>query len=360
MAYSLKNFHKELLNESPKLVREYLQHQLTVRARSPLTVEEYARDLITFFRFLKKHYDMEPMDKPDSEVSVADISDEMVLHVSRRDVLEFMNYLVTDRQNSVNTRLRKTTTLRRFYKYLIDQRQLLHESPIQVMESPKHKKALPKYLTLEQSIDLLNSVDGPDKERDYCILTLFLNCGMRLSELVGINVTDVRHQASCIRIVGKGDKERIIYLNEACIDAIDRYLAVRPKDGLKDKEALFISRQHKRISPKTVQYIVKKYLGAIDLSGQGYSVHKLRHTAATLMYQHGDVDIRVLKDILGHENLGTTEIYTHLSSKQMENAAKANPLSKVKSRTPKPENQNQSEPQIESESDDSDKEQNEK
>lgn len=358
MAYSLKNFHKELLDESPKLVREYLQHQLTVRARSPLTVEEYARDLITFFRFLKKHYDMEPMDKPNSEVSVADISDEMVLHVSRRDVLEFMNYLVTDRQNSVNTRLRKTTTLRRFYKYLIDQRQLLHESPIQVMESPKHKKALPKYLTLEQSIDLLNSVDGPDKERDYCILTLFLNCGMRLSELVGINVTDVRHQASCIRIVGKGDKERIIYLNEACIDAIDRYLAVRPKDGLKDKEALFISRQHKRISPKTVQYIVKKYLGAIDLSGQGYSVHKLRHTAATLMYQHGDVDIRVLKDILGHENLGTTEIYTHLSSKQMENAAKANPLSKVKSRTPKPENQNQSEPQIESEPDNPDKDQN--
>lgn len=358
MAYSLKNFHKELLDESPKLVREYLQHQLTVRARSPLTVEEYARDLITFFRFLKKHYDMEPMDKPDSEVSVADISDEMVLHVSRRDVLEFMNYLVTERQNSVNTRLRKTTTLRRFYKYLIDQRQLLHESPIQVMESPKHKKALPKYLTLEQSIDLLNSVDGPDKERDYCILTLFLNCGMRLSELVGINVTDVRHQASCIRIVGKGDKERIIYLNEACIDAIDRYLAVRPKDGLKDKEALFISRQHKRISPKTVQYIVKKYLGAIDLSGQGYSVHKLRHTAATLMYQHGDVDIRVLKDILGHENLGTTEIYTHLSSKQMENAAKANPLSKVKSRTPKPENQNQSEPQIESEPDNPDKDQN--
>ena len=291
MAYSLKNFHKELLDESPKLVREYLQHQLTVRARSPLTVEEYARDLITFFRFLKKHYDMEPMDKPDSEVSVADISDEMVLHVSRRDVLEFMNYLVTERQNSVNTRLRKTTTLRRFYKYLIDQRQLLHESPVQVMESPNRKKSLPKYLTLEQSINLLESVEGPDKERDYCILTLFLNCGMRLSELVGINVTDVRHQASCIRIIGKGDKERIIYLNEACLDAIDRYLVVRPKDGLKDRDALFISRQHKRISPKTVQHIVKKYLGAIDLDGQGYSVHKLRHTAATLMYQHGDVDI---------------------------------------------------------------------
>lgn len=338
MAYNLKNFHKELLDESPKLVRDYLQHQLTVRARSPLTVEEYARDLITFFRFIKKHYDMVPGDQPDAEIIVSDISDELILQVSRRDILEFMNYLVTDRHNSVNTRLRKTTTLRRFYKYLVDQRQLLKESPIQIMESPKHKKSLPKYLTLEQSIDLLNAVDGPDKERDYCILILFLNCGMRLSELVGINLTDVRHQASCIRIVGKGDKERIIYLNEACLDAIDRYLAVRPHDGLIDKDALFISRQHKRISPKTVQHIVKKYLGAIDLGGPGYSVHKLRHTAATLMYQHGDVDIRVLKDILGHENLGTTEIYTHLSSKQMEEAAKANPLSKIKSKSKPPQN----------------------
>ncbi len=338
MAYSLKNFHKELLDESPKLAREYLQHQLTVRARSPLTVEEYARDLITFFRFIKKHYDMVPGDQPDAEIPVSDISDDLILQVSRRDILEFMNYLVTDRHNSVNTRLRKTTTLRRFYKYLVDQRQLLKESPIQIMESPKHKKSLPKYLTLEQSIELLNAVDGPDKERDYCILTLFLNCGMRLSELVGINLTDVRYQASCIRIRGKGDKERIIYLNEACLDAINRYLAVRPHDGLIDKDALFISRQHKRISPKTVQHIVKKYLGAIDLGGPGYSVHKLRHTAATLMYQHGDVDIRVLKDILGHENLGTTEIYTHLSSKQMEEAAKANPLSKIKSKSKPPQN----------------------
>ncbi len=330
MAYSLKNFHKELLEQSPQLVRDYLQHQLTVRARSPLTVEEYARDLITFFRFIKKYHQMVPAETPDSKIVVSDLTDQDVLGVTRRDVLEFMNFLVTERHNSVNTRLRKTTTLRRFYQYLTDQRQLLRESPMQAMESPKHKKSLPKYLSLEQSLELLNAVDGPDKERDYCILTLFLNCGMRLSELVNINVTDVRHQASCIRIIGKGDKERIIYLNQACLEAIDRYLAVRPKDGLKDRDALFISRQHKRISPKTVQHIVKKYLGAIDLGGPGYSVHKLRHTAATLMYQHGDVDIRVLKDILGHENLGTTEIYTHLSSKQMEDAANSNPLAKIK------------------------------
>lgn len=352
MAYNLANFHKELLEESPPLVRDYLQYQLTVRARSPLTVEEYARDLMTFFRFIKRYSGQVPADTPDKEIRISDISDQEILRISKRDVLEFMNFLVTERKNSVNTRLRKTTTLRRFYKYLIDQRQLLKESPMQALETPKHKKSLPKYLTLEQSIDLLQAVDGPDKERDYCILTLFLNCGMRLSELVGINLTDIRHQSSCIRIVGKGDKERIVYLNPACLEAIDRYLAVRPKDGVKDKNALFISRQHKRISPKTVQHIVKKYLGAIDLGGPGYSVHKLRHTAATLMYQHGDVDIRVLKDILGHENLGTTEIYTHLSSKQMEEAANANPLAKIKPRKgPNPAETNAENVELEKEKD---------
>ena len=191
---------------------------------------------------------------------------------------------------------------------------------MQALESPKHKKSLPKYLTLEQSIDLLQAVDGPDKERDYCILTLFLNCGMRLSELVGINLTDIRHQSSCIRIVGKGDKERIVYLNPACLEAIDRYLAVRPKDGVKDKNALFISRQHKRISPKTVQHIVKKYLGAIDLGGPGYSVHKLRHTAATIAITNG-ADIASVSAKLGHAETATTlNLYTHANQESIKQA----------------------------------------
>ena len=337
MAYNLANFHKELLEESPPLVRDYLQYQLTVRARSPLTVEEYARDLMTFFRFIKRYSGQVPADTPDKEIQVSDISDQEILQISKRDVLEFMNFLVTERKNSVNTRLRKTTTLRRFYKYLIDQRQLLTESPMQALESPKHKKSLPKYLTLEQSIDLLQAVDGPDKERDYCILTLFLNCGMRLSELVGINLSDVNSGSETLRIVGKGNKERVVYLNDACRDAISRYLKVRPHDGLRaeDRNALFISKQNKRISPKTVQYLVKKYLGEIDLAQVGFSVHKLRHTAATLMYQQGHVDIRVLKDILGHENLGTTEIYTHLSNQQISEAMEANPLANVKARKKK-------------------------
>ncbi len=168
-------------------------------------------------------------------------------------------------------------------------------------------------MTLEQSMDLLNAVEGPYQSRDYCIITLFLNCGMRLSELVNINLNDINHKEHVMRITGKGNKERLVYLNDACMDAIKTYLKDRPADGLIDREALFISRERKRISPKTVQAMVNKYLEKIGLGGPGYSVHKLRHTAATLMYQYGEVDIRVLKDILGHENLGTTEIYTHTS-----------------------------------------------
>ena len=191
---------------------------------------------------------------------------------------------------------------------------------------------MPKFLTLEQCVELLSKIEkagGKNCARDYCILVLFLNCGMRLSELVGLNLSDIHLDTGTMKITGKGNKERMVYLNEACVSALKRYFAVRPKDKLLDRNACFISGQHKRISPKTVQHLVKKYLAEIGLGGTGYSVHKLRHTAATLMYQQGHVDIRVLKDILGHENLGTTEIYTHVSNKQMEDAARANPLSKL-------------------------------
>ena len=206
---------------------------------------------------------------------------------------------------------------------------LLSENPTDNLTPPKSKKALPHFLSLEQSVELLQAVEGPDQERDRCMLTLFLNCGMRLSELVSINISDVLRNNNTLRILGKGNKERIVYLNQACLEAIDSYLAVRPKDGVIDRNALFLSSRKQRISPKTVQFIVKKYLAKIGLEGPGYSVHKLRHTAATLMYRYGDVDIRVLQDILGHENLGTTEIYTHTSNEQMEAAVNSNPLAKI-------------------------------
>ena len=219
--------------------------------------------------------------------------------------------------------------LKLVFSYLTNKKHILETNPLDELETPKQKKSLPKYLTLEQSFELLEAVDGKNKERDYCIITLFLNCGLRLSELVSLNVTDIRNDNTA-KVTGKGNKERIIYLNDACISAINDYLKVRPNDGLKDRNALFISSHLKRMSPYTVQKLVYKYLEKIGLDSQGYSCHKLRHTAATLMYQHGNVDIRVLKEILGHENLGTTEIYTHLSSEQMKKAAKSTPLSKVK------------------------------
>lgn len=335
----------ELLAEAPPIIKEFLGYVGIIRGKSPKTVEEYYLDLRTFFRYVKKSQGLVPPTVEMQEISISDVDLNLIKTITLTSVYEYMNYLTTERHNKAATRSRKVSSLRTFFKYLTNKTGKLAVNPVAELETPKLKQSLPKYLTLEQSLELLSKVEGPTKERDYCMLVLFLNCGMRLSELVSINLSDVNHGASSIRIVGKGNKERMVYLNDACIDSIDHYIAVRPKNALVDKNALFISKQNKRISPKTVQYIVKKYLAEIELGGPGFSVHKLRHTAATLMYQQGHVDIRVLKDILGHENLGTTEIYTHLSDAQMADAAKANPLSQVKQRdTVKFNNINKKEP----------------
>lgn len=319
----------DFISEASPVIRDYLLYMQTVKGKSPKTVDEYFSDIRTFFRFIKVSRGIESASTPFEDIKVDDVDIELIRSVTLQDAYEFMNYLMRDRSNNASTRARKTSSLRSFFNYLTVKKHILDNDPIKELETPKRKKSLPKYLTLEQSIELLNAVDGKHKERDYCIITLFLNCGLRLSELVGLNVTDIRPDAT-VRILGKGNKERIIYLNSACVNAIEAYLKVRPMDGVIDRNALFISNHHKRMSPKTVQAMVYKYLEKIGLDAQGYSCHKLRHTAATLMYQHGNVDIRVLKEILGHENLGTTEIYTHLNTQQMENAANSTPLSKIK------------------------------
>ena len=281
-------------------------------------------------------------DIPFDEIPIKDIDIAYIKTITLSDAYDFLMYTVQDRPKHMNSdnseiglmaasRARKVSALRSFFKYLTDKAHLLDHNPIQNLEYPSVRRSLPKYLSMEESVELLESVDGPFKERDYCILTLFLNCGLRLSELTALNLNSFKSERQLI-VTGKGNKQRMVYLNDACVNAINDYKKVRPNDGVKDKEALFISKQYKRMSPKTVQAMVNKYLKKIGLDGAGYSVHKLRHTAATLMYQHGNVDIRVLQDILGHENLGTTEIYTHLSDKQMENAANANPLANVKPR----------------------------
>ena len=315
-------------DESFPILKEYLFYQQTIRQKSVKTVDEYFLDLRTFFRFLKQYRGDVPSDADFESIVIDDIDLDFLKTVTLNDAYEFMNYLQRERGNLAASRARKCSSIKGFFKYITQKKHYLEKDPVEELEVPKKKKALPKYLTLEQSIELLNAVEGENRERDYAILTLFLNCGLRVSEMSGLNYTDIRND-NTIRVLGKGNKERVIYLNSACVNAVNDYMRVRPVDGVIDKNALFISRNHRRMSVKTIQAMVYKYLEKIGLSAQGYSCHKLRHTAATLMYQHGGVDVRVLKEVLGHENLGTTEIYTHLSSEQMKKAADSNPLAKV-------------------------------
>lgn len=320
----------EILLSAPPVLRDFLTYNETIKGKSSRSVDEYYLDLQTFFRYLLLIRGKVDKNTPFENISIESIDVAILSTVTISDLYAFIVFCKDERGNNAATRARKTSTLRIFFKYLSSQTHLLETNPAELLDSPKVKQALPKYLTLENSLELLNSVDGPNKERDYCILTLFLNCGMRLSELCGLNISDIRSDGT-MRLLGKGNKERVVYLNDACKSAIEEYMKVRPNNDIvfSDRNALFISRNKKRISNKTVQHIVKTYLEKAGLGGQGFSTHKLRHTAATLMYQHGDVDIRVLKDILGHANLGTTQIYTHVSDNQIKNAIDSNPLSKA-------------------------------
>ncbi len=312
----------------PPLVLDYIRYLEVVKNKSPLTVTEYASDIRMFFRFLLKSRGIVDDNVPFDETDISNVDIDIIKTVTLMDAYSFLSYCRNERDNEAVTRARKAVAIKRFFRYLSVQTKIIEDNPLQELDSPKIKKSLPKYLTLEQSLDLLGCVDGKYKERDYCIITLFLNCGLRLAELVSLNYINIRTD-NTMKVTGKGNKERIVYLNDACIKAIKKYMSVRPVDGVKDKDALFISRNMRRINPRTVQNIVLKFLDRSGLSGQGYSVHKLRHTAATLMYQYGDVDILLIKEILGHENLSTTEIYTHIVDSQLKGAVDANPLSKV-------------------------------
>lgn len=321
----------EILETAPKILKGFLGYLQTVRGKSIKTVEEYFCDLRTFFRYLKIKQGKFNKDDDFSKIPIDDVGIDDLKKINLTSIYEYVNYLAEERGNGSASRSRKVSSLRTFFKYLTHKANLLEVNPVEQLETPKLSKTLPKFLSFEQSKKLLETVlnaSSEFKERDYCIITLFLNCGMRLSELAGINLRDIGDD-STLKLHGKGDKERMIYLNHACTSAIENYMKVRPKDGVKDKDALFISRLKNRMSVKTIQLMVSNYLLRAGLANTGCTVHKLRHTAATLMYQHGNVDIRVLKDILGHENLGTTEIYTHLANKQVQEAMKSNPLADI-------------------------------
>lgn len=320
---------KSIDHDAPEPLASFLIYIESIQGKSPKTADEYFYDLRTFYRFLKLYFHKTDSSDSFEEISIEDVDIEMLRAVDLHVLYEYMNYLNRVRGNSATSRARKIASLKSFYKYLFSKVNLIDENPTAELESVKTTKQLPKHFTLEDSVALLQAIDDRNAVRDYCILTLFLNCGMRLAELVSINTTDIH--GDTLVVIGKGGKERTIYLNQACLTAIQAYLPVRNKQtpSAQDKYALFLSERNQRISRRTVQYTVEKYVKKLGLDPHKYTTHKLRHTAATLMHQSG-VDIRVLQEILGHKQLSTTEIYTHINNDQMRDAVKTNPLSQMK------------------------------
>lgn len=319
--------------ENPDFINSFLDYSATILNKSPNSIKEYNYDLMMFFRFIKIHFNL--TEETDfAKININDISIATVKKISLEDIHAFISYMAIELKSKSATRARKVSTIRIFFKYLSQKAHLIDINPAQNLETPKADRRLPKYLNLEESkrlLDVTENEDNRNYQRDYAIITLFLNCGLRLSELVGIDVKDIDYSEAKLNVIGKGNKERTIYLNKACLKAISEYLQVRPKEGVKvDKlnshKALFLSERRERISRRTVQYIVNKELQKAGLDTKKYSVHKLRHTAATLMYQYGNVDIRALQVLLGHESISTTEIYTHVDNTQVRDAVESNPL----------------------------------
>lgn len=313
--------------EMPSVLRDFLNYLQTIKGKSINTVQVYFYDLRIFLRFLMLHRNIVDKKIEFDEIHIIDVDVALLKTVTLSDLYSFMSFVSNNRDNTSHARARKVASLKTFFNYLTTKAKLLEYNPTNELESPKILKRLPRYLNVEESKNLLNSVNIVNSEysvRDYAIITLFLNCGIRLSELVGINLINIKNES--LTVIGKGDKERSIPLNNACLQAIEAYIKVRPVNGITDKNALFISKRKQRISKESVQKIVKKYIKEAGLDPQRYSTHKLRHTAATLMYKYGNVDIRALQELLGHQSIATTEIYTHLDQQQLRDAVSKNPL----------------------------------
>ena len=324
-------------HDCPQILRDFLIYHETIKGQSQLTISEYYLDLRMFLRFMKLMRNDMPISTRLDDISIKDIDIDFIRSITTSDVFDFLAYLANDRVANPDSfapehgisntaRARKLSAIKSFYKYLTVRTKLLQENPVADLEYPKLRKSLPKYLTMEQSAALLQAVSGPNAKRDYAILMLFLNCGIRRSELVGLNITDVYEDR--IRVVGKGNKERFVYFGSPCRKAIDAYLPERNKKILTDNKALFGSRNNNRISTDAVHRLVKKALLQAGLDATQFSAHKLRHTAATMMLS-GGVDVKTVQEVLGHENLNTTQIYTHIENTELKLAAQANPLSKL-------------------------------
>lgn len=323
------DIQKLMDSKLPMSVNNFLNYLRTIRGKSENTIYNYKIDLCLLFRFLKLYKGMTKQNEEFDDIFIGDINTEFIKNITLEDLFAFLSFVENYRNNGNYSRARKVATMKSFFKYLTGKAKIITYNPAIELESPKIHSRNPVHLSLTESKELLKAVDGENKERDYCILMLFLNCGLRLSELVGINISKIKDDT--LSIIGKGNKERTVYLNDTCLKAIDAYKKVRilrtPNIcSESDKDALFISRKNKRISKRTVEVLVKKYVKKANLDSDKYTPHKLRHTAATLMYKYGNVDIRSLQQILGHESVSTTQIYTHIDDDKLRQAVKANPL----------------------------------
>lgn len=326
MKYNITKIYDPTL---PEYLNSFLNYLDTIKGKSSNTILAYKFDLTMFFRFIKLYKGYVNNDIDFDKILINDIDEKFIKQIKLSDLYAFISFTENYRDNGAYARARKVASLKSFFKYLHNKIKVIDSNPALELETPKTDKRNPIYLTLDESKSLLSSIDGENAERDYCIITLFLNCGLRLSELCSIDISKIKEDT--LTIVGKGNKERTIYLNNACLRAINNYLPIRLKKNDKvvdkDKDALFISRNNRRINKRSVELLVKKYLNKAGLNKQKYSPHKLRHTAATLMYKYGNVDIRSLQKILGHENVSTTQIYTHVDDDTLRQAVNLNPLS---------------------------------
>lgn len=320
------------MKEIPIILEDYLNYMETIKGSSPNTVKEYYFDLRTFFRFLKLRFKLVDEDTEFNDIDISDIDINIIRKLNIQDLHAYLSFTVKSRENGTSTRFRKVASIRSFFNYLYIKVNMIDHNPAEYLEFPKTDIRYPIYLTLEESEKLLNAtLDNKNEffsKRDYAIIMLFLNCGLRLSELSSINIDSIKDNDT-LSVIGKGNKERAVFLNEACIDAINDYLLVRPKDA-KENKALFLSIRKLRMSNRAIQHMIDRYLEKIGLDTSVYSAHKLRHTAATLMYKYGNVDIRALQSILGHESVSTTQIYTHIDDERLREAINNNPLSKRK------------------------------
>ena len=321
------------LDDIPEILRDFLEYHSTVKGHSDKTVVAYYTDLKILLRYLKRRRRLVSADVPFNEIDITDIDIEFLKQTRLEELYSYQSfspeYIDTRNALSAASRCRRTSSVKSFFAYLTTKRHLLTNNVTLELDMPKRKASLPRYLEEEECERLLSACEGPYMYRDYCILMIFMSCGIRISELVSLNLTDV--YADHLRVLGKGNKERVVFFAEGCREAIDDYLAVRDNGKIKeeDQNALFISSRNSRITVRGVEMMVDKKLKMAGLDSSRFSPHKLRHTAATLMLKNG-VDTRALQEVLGHSNLNTTQIYTHLDNAALHEAAMANPIGRKK------------------------------